>query len=138
MMFADPDDGVVIANDGSGVRLRKAGAAHEIGHPTHIDVQAGPFSGSIVVDAIWNYAEFHRQLVTLYDRLHGTAKVGSFGGGGFRLEMTGYGLGGITVSVTAEHDKATRLIFEFDIDQSYLPHIIRRIAREFLDIPVSA
>lgn len=57
MMFADPDDGVVIAKDGSGVRLRKAGAAHEIGHPTHIDVQAGPFSGSIVVDAIWNYAE---------------------------------------------------------------------------------
>jgi hypothetical protein len=130
-MFNDPESGVVIAGGRSGLRLHCVGEPDDVGCPTLIEARAGPFSGAVRDDTVGPYAEFRRHLKDMYDTLSGTATLRS--DDGFELVLTCNGLGAIAVSaeVVAEHVPLIRLTFEFEIDQSYLPDIIRRIAREF-------
>ena len=131
MLFNDPENGVVIADERSGLRLCRVGEANELGYPTLIEVRAGPFSGSIRDDTVGGFPKFIRQLETLYETLAGAAELNSYEG--FRLSMTGGGLGGIGVSVVmiGEHVPSIKLTFEFGFDQTYLPGIIRAVRREF-------
>jgi hypothetical protein len=131
MLFDDPETGVVIADECSGLRLRRVGEANELGYPTLIEVRAGPFSGCIRDDTVTGFQRFIRQLEGLYDTLSGTAELNSYDG--FRLSLTGGGRGGIGVSVVAigEHVPSIKLTFEFGFDQTYLPAIIRAVRREF-------
>ena len=75
--------------------------------------------------------EFREHLVTLYESLEGKAQLGSYGG--FELDIVGDGKGGIEVRVNAvgQHVPLIKLTFVFNIDQSYLPAIIRQIDIEF-------
>ncbi len=129
--FAESDVGVVIADGRSGVRLSCLGEANELGYPTLIEVQAGPFAGSVRDDTVGDYSTFLEQLESLYSRLSGTATLGSYEG--FSLLLVGSSGGGIGVSavIVGEHIPLIRLTFEFSLDQSYLPPIIRGIRREF-------
>jgi hypothetical protein len=131
-MFNEFEDGVVIADGRSGVRLSRAGDQTDLGYPTLIEVRAGPFVGSVQDITVGSYAAFKRNLVTLYDSLTGTASLGSLEGV-ISLDLTGDGRGAIAVSVevVAEHSPLIRLTFEFAIDQTYLPRIIRTLNDEF-------
>jgi hypothetical protein len=125
------DDGVLISNGRSGVRLNRAGPPNELGYPTLIDVRAGPFSGSVRDDTTGCYGTFRAQLAKLYDSLSGNAKLGSYEG--FELVLIGDGRGaiGVRVEVVGEHMPPIHLTFEFAIDQTYLPAIIQQVDREF-------
>lgn len=129
-MFADSGTRVVIANGRFGLRLSCVGEETELGYPTLIEVQAGPFTGSVMDETVWNYAIFLQQLETLYRTLAGTATLGSYEG--FSLSMVGAG-GGIDIFavIIGEHVPSITLTFEFSFDQTYLPPIIRAIRREF-------
>ncbi len=131
-MFDESDVGVVIADGLSGVRLSCLGEANELGYPTLIDVRAGPFSGSVRDDTVGDYSTFLEQLESLYSQLSGTATLGSYEG--FSLSLIGRGRGGgihASAVVIGEHVPSIQLTFEFSLDQSYLPPIIRAIRREF-------
>jgi hypothetical protein len=131
MLFDAPETGGVIADQRSGLRLCRLGEANELGYPTLIEVRAGPFSGRVRDDTVTGFQRFIRQLETLYETLSGTAELNSYEG--FRLCMTGGGLGGIGGSVVmiGEHVPSIKLKFEFGFDQTYLPTIIRAVRREF-------
>ena len=58
MLFDDPESGVVIADQRSGLRLRRLGEANELGYPTLIEVRAGPFSGCIRDDTVTSIQRF--------------------------------------------------------------------------------
>ncbi len=122
---------MVIADGRCGLRLIRAGEPNELGCPTLIDVQAGPFAGSVRDDTVGPYAAFRDQLTALYNGLSGTARLAS--AEGFSLVLTGDGRGGVSVSVavTADHVAPIRLVFGFDIDQTYLPGIIRQLNATF-------
>jgi len=130
-MFDHCDVGVVIADGRSGVRLSRVGEANELGYPTLIEIKAGPFTGAVRDYTVGDYSVFLEQLESLYSRLVGTARLGSYEG--FKLSLVGDGRGGIGASVVVigEHVTPIRLTFEFSLDQSYLPAIIRGIRREF-------
>jgi hypothetical protein len=122
--------GVRISDGRFSVRLSRAGPAIELGYPTIIDLRAGPFQGSVLDETV-GFGGFREQLVTLYERLKGDAKLGSYEG--FELNITGNGRGGIEVCVKAvgEHVPLIQLTFAFYVDQSYLPAIIEQIEIEF-------
>jgi hypothetical protein len=126
-------DGVLIGDHRCSVRLNRVGAQTEVGVPTLINIQAGPFSGSIRDDTVGSYSGFLEQLKELHSKLSGIAKLGSYEG--FSLTLTGDGRGTIRGDVKAFGGHAHPLIqleFDFAIDQTYLPRIIRAINREFL------
>ena len=129
--------GVVISDGRCGVRLVKAGEAHEIGDPTIIGAWAGPFSGTVRDDTVGGYASFLDQLSKLHGTLVGEARLTSYGG--FSLTLSGNGRGAIEVNVevVGEHVPLIRLTYGFCIDQSYLPAIIQSIKREFAPAPPS-
>jgi hypothetical protein len=131
-VFNEYENSVVIANGRSGVRLARAGDPTELGYPTLIDVRAGPFAGSIQDATVGSYAAFKKDLAALYAALTGAARLGSLEGL-FNLDLTGDGRGGVAVSVEviAEHVPPIRLTFEFTIDQTHLPRIIRALDDEF-------
>jgi hypothetical protein len=122
--------GVLISDGRCSVRLTRAGEPHELGYPTVIDLHAGPFRGAIS-DSLLDYGHFSAQLNALYKSLSGDAKLGSYQG--FELDLVGSGKGGVEVCVKAigRHVPLIQLTFSFDIDQSYLPAIIRQIDTEF-------
>lgn len=130
-MSDSPRTGVLIADARSSIRLSRAGQANETGYPTLIETRAGTFTGAVRDDTVQDYAAFLQQLETLYQRLTGTASLGSHDG--FTLTLAGNGHGGIAGSavIVAEHVPSIQLIFEFTLDQSYLPPIIRAIQQEF-------
>jgi hypothetical protein len=131
-MFNDTEIGVVIGDGRSSIRLSRLADANELGYPTLIEVQAGPFHGAIKDDTVGDYSAFLEQLESLYNRLSGAATLSSYEG--FRLSLKGVGrTGGIGVSalIVGEHVPSIRLTFEFSFDQSYLPPIIQGIRREF-------
>jgi len=130
-MFDEPGTGVVIAEGGSGLRLSRVGEANELGYPTLIEVRAGPFAGVVEDYTVGNYSMFLEQLESLYSRLSGTATLGSHEGFSLCLEGGGGGGIGATAVIIGEHVPSIRLTFEFSLDQSYLPPIIRGIRREF-------
>ena len=127
----DPDHSGVLISDGRcSVRLRRAGAANELGYPTLIDVQAGPFSGSIKDDTVV-FGRFREQMSDLYNSLSGQATLGSYEG--FELVLEGNRTGAISgkVTIVAEHVPLIKLTFELSTDQSYLPAIIQQLDAEF-------
>ena len=75
-------------------------------------------------------AAFRGQLVALHETLVGKV-LGSYDG--FELTLTGDGQGHVLSAVEViVHDlRSIRLTFQFEIDQTYLPRIIRCIAAEF-------
>jgi hypothetical protein len=129
--FDHSNGGAIIAGAGSGVRLKRLDAANQLGYPTLIEVKAGPFCGSVRDDTIGSYSKFLNELRVLYEQLSGSATLKSYEG--FSLVLTGDRRGAIWVSVVVigEPVPSIRLSFEFGIDQSYLPEIIRAIADEF-------
>ena len=133
-MFNDTSNGVVIAGSRSGVRLSRLGQANELGYSTLIEVRAGPFVGSVRDDTVGNYAKFTNDLRVLYEQLSGSARLGSYEG--FDLALIGdRGAIWVSVQVIGEHVPRISLSFEFGIDQSYLPEIIRTIGEEFPILP---
>ena len=72
------------------------GEASELGIPTLIEVRAKPFGGEVRDDTVYDYGAFLQQMELLYDRLVGTASLGSYEG--FSLSLVGGGDGGIEVS----------------------------------------
>ena len=85
-MFRQSDNGVVIGNGRSGVRLSRIDQAAGFGYPTLIEVRAGPFSGSII-DVVGDYCTFLVQLESLYSQLSGQAALR--GDESFSLSLTG-------------------------------------------------
>jgi hypothetical protein len=124
------ESGVVIGGGRCRVRLRCAGPPAEVGYPALIEVLAGPFSGSVLDETVRFYG-FREQLTTLYKDLKSEARLESLEG--FLLRLVGNGSGGILVDVkvVGEHVPPMLLTFEFSIDQSYLPEIIRQLDSEF-------
>src|SRR5580700_8501766 len=51
-MFNDTEIGVVIGDSRSSIRLSRLADANEVGYPTLIEVQAGPFRGAIKDDTV--------------------------------------------------------------------------------------
>jgi len=111
----EADNGVLIGNGRNSIRLTRAGHPNELGYPTLIEVQAGPFRGSVLDETV-GFANFRSQLTTLYESLHGNAKLDSYEG--FELNLSGNGSGGIKVSVKVigEHVPLIQLAFDFYID----------------------
>jgi len=124
------DGGVLISDGRSSVRLTRMDKPNELGHPTLIEAQAGPFRGSVRDDTVY-FGNFRSQLTKLYDTLSGDAKLASYEG--FELDLIGNGMGHIRVDVTVigQHVPLIRLTFGFSIDQTFLPMIIRQVDAEF-------
>jgi hypothetical protein len=122
--------GVLISDGRSSVRLRRNGEARELGYPTMVELQAGPFQGAIS-DELLDYGHFETQLRALYASLRGGASLSSYDG--FALDLIGDGLGGVEVRIKAigQHFPLIQLIFSFSIDQTYLPAIIDSVGPEF-------
>jgi hypothetical protein len=123
--------GVLISDGRCSVRLSRAGPPNELGYPTIIDMRAGPFQGSVLDETV-GFGGFREQLATLYERLKGDAKLGSYDGF-VELAISGNGSGGIRVRVKVVSDHVTpiQLTFAISIDQSYLPALIEQIDIEF-------
>lgn len=122
--------GVLIGDTRSSIRIVRIGKGDEAGFPARIEVKAGPFSGVVSDDTIGGMTEFRRELARMYDTLHGEAKLSSYE----KLSLAVIGdHGDVTVRVElyGEHVPRSKLEFEFLIDQSYLPAIIRQIGNEF-------
>jgi hypothetical protein len=123
------EDGVLISDGRCHVRLTRNGQPLELGIPTIIDLRAGPFQG-LIREILVDYGQFKTQLGALYDSLLGSAALVSYDG--FDLQLTGNGVGDVGVRVRAiQHVPLIELTFEFHIDQTYLPAIIRQANLEF-------
>jgi hypothetical protein len=122
--------GVLISDGRSSVRLTRDREPDEFGYPTIIEVTAGPFRGA-VLDRTVEYTEFRKQLSALHESLKGEAWLGSHEGN--ELVLSGNGLGGIEIraKIIGEHVPLIQLTFTFNLDQSYLPVIIRQLEAEF-------
>jgi hypothetical protein len=126
---------VFIGNGEYNVRLKPAGIKDAVGYPTFIDVKAGPFSGTLQImvdDGV--YSRLSQQLVILYDGLCGSAYMGN-PHDNIYLEFSGNGLGHVLVNVEviSRYAPLVKLIFELEIDQTYLPGIITSIDELFGD-----
>jgi hypothetical protein len=124
------NEGVFISDGRSSIRLTGNGQPQGLGHPTVIDVRAGPFQGA-VLDDLLDYGTFRAQLVKLHASLQGVAMLSSYEGN--KLEIIGNGTGGIEarVRIIGRHAPLIELKFEIYIDQSYLPAIIEQLDIEF-------
>lgn len=96
-----------------------------------IEVRCDGWTGS----ALWRFhtgelAQFAREIRTLYRRLEGTAALHPLEPN-VELDLIGDGKGRITVEGEARNDFAsgTRLVFRFDIDQTYLIGIAEALER---------
>lgn len=124
-------EGEVLIGDGRcRIRLTPAGPANELGYPAVVEAEAGAFRGSVQHDG-FNIGVFREELARLGEQLRAGAELRSYDG--FLLRLVGDGKGGITgqAKVVAEHMPPIMLTFEFSIDQSYLPEIIRQLDAEF-------
>ena len=103
-----------------------------------MDVVAGAFSGSLIVDCYEKpYRRFHEQLTALYQTLSGEARLGpSYEN--LVIVFSGDGKGHIAVRVIvyADHSRPIRLEFCIFLDQTDLPRIIRQVELVFIqDVP---
>ncbi|MGP1397086.1 MAG: WapI family immunity protein [Inquilinaceae bacterium] len=130
-MYQEHSRGVLISGYVAQIRLTRLSPKKEWGTTVLIDVKAGPFEGAVRDDSLVGIARFCEQLSRLHEQLVGDATLGS--NEKLTLVMTGHRLGGISVRVDlyGEHIPLSKLSFEFDIDQSYLPTIIKQLREEF-------
>jgi hypothetical protein len=119
----DNTRGVLIGNGMSSIRLTHVGKGHEAGFPNLIEVKAGPFSGAVRDDPV-GLRPFRVQLQSLHKSLTGEAKLGSYEKLNLVLSATPLGHVAVRVELYGEHWPRSKLEFEFEIDQSYLPSII--------------
>ena len=103
-----------------------------------MDVVAGPFSGSLMVDCYEKpYRRFHEKLSTLYRTLSGEARLGpSYEN--LEIVFSGDGKGHVAVKVCvyADHARLIKLEFQIYLDQTELPRIIRQVEQAFIaDVP---
>ena len=98
-----------------------------------IEVKGGPFTGVVRDDTLVGVAKFCTDLQTLYERLTGRAELSSYEK--FKLILVGDGRGGIQalVELYGAHMPLSKLAFEMEIDQTFLPNIIRGLRSEFLE-----
>lgn len=96
-----------------------------------VEVVAGGFSGRFRASLrTADFASFRKQLQRLYRKLEGVASFTTLEEQ-LALSLTGDGKGHITVEGTAIDFAGTgnRLLFEFAIDQTYLPRVIAELQR---------
>ena len=126
---------VVIGLARACVRLTPAGPANELGRPTLIELEAGPFDGAIQDQTVGDYHHFHDDILRLHQALEGRAMLTSYEG--FEVSLIGNGRGAVAVHVQATTGEATpgKLTYGFEIDQSFLPAIAADISRLFLSGP---
>lgn len=96
-----------------------------------IEVRAAGFHGSVQDNTLCGVSQFYDELGTLHKRLSGTAKLWSREG--FQLTFEAHRRQiSIHVVVFDGPTQQTKLSFDYSIDQSFLPTIIKGIKREFL------
>lgn len=96
-----------------------------------IEVRAGGFHGSVKDDTLAGISQFYDDLSVLYKTLSGTARLWSYDG--FQLMFEAHrGQINIHVVVFDGSTRQSKLSFDYSIDQSFLPPIIKSIKREFL------
>ena len=125
--------GVLIGNASAFVRLiREDQRRADDGMTTvRIEVKAGTFTGTVRDDTLVGVATFREELERLYQNLTGTATLGSYEQ--FTLSATGDGRGSIRLNVEIHEHLLMKLTFETEIDQTFLPAIIRALEAEFPD-----
>jgi len=108
------------------------------GHGFHhlIDIVSGPFQGTVETssyEGVTALASFRDDLAVLYEKLKGEAHLPRSYENAM-LSVRGDGLGHLVVAgeVRAGYVMQSRLQFEFSIDQTHLPEIMRAIDRFFL------
>ncbi|RVU38642.1 hypothetical protein EOI86_05035 [Hwanghaeella grinnelliae] len=134
-MDGKTDSGVQIGAGSFFVRLsrRNEPSADNGSSLAEIEVKAGPFTGLVADDVLFGVAEFCSDLQSLYDRLTGRATLRSYEK--FELMAEGNGRGAIhgLVELYGCHDPLSKLTFELDVDQTFLPDLIRSLRKEFLE-----
>ena len=132
-MSDDAHRGVQIGDGSSYVRLRRKGEQRtDDGMTTaEIEVKGGPFSGVVRDDTLVGVSEFCADLQSLYDRLTGQALLTSYEK--FKVVIEGDGRGRIhgLVELYGEHVPLSKLAFEIELDQTFLPKVIRGLREEF-------
>jgi|SRR5580658_5015862 hypothetical protein len=108
------------------------------GHGFHhlIDIVSGPFQGTVETSSyekLTAFVRFREELAVLYEKLKGEAHL-PHSYENAKLSVRGDGLGHLVVEgeVAAGYMMQSRLRFEFSIDQTHLPQIMRAIDRFFL------
>ena len=95
---------VVIGLARACVRLTPAGPANELGRPTLIELEAGPFDGAIQDQTVGDYRHFHDDILRLHQALAGRAMLTSYEG--FEVSLIGNGRGAVAVHVQATAGEA--------------------------------
>jgi len=123
---------VIIGKGEFGLTLHAPDTAREHGVEHRIDVVAGPFSGTFVVDAYENpYQQIAGGLENLYASLSGEVVPHQFEN--MMLKFIGDGRGHINVPVRIMlREKGIELKFAIEVDQTELPAIIMSIRETFL------
>ncbi len=134
-MSKDETAEVFISDAQSSIRLKPTGPRDAVGYPTWVDIHAGPFTGTlqmVIYEEV--YAHLSQQLKLLHEQLSGAAHMGN-PHDDLYLTFTGNGLGTIKVDAEAigHYTPLTKLIFAIEIDQTYLPGIIRAVDELFTD-----
>lgn len=130
-MSTENSHGVVIGDGSSCIRLARIGRPTSWAASALIAVKAGPFVGEVDDDMLVGVEHFCEQLSRLHERLTGLATLTSYEK--LKLVLAGNGRGAVSVQVElyGEHAPMSLLTFEFDINQTYLPKIIKELREEF-------
>ncbi len=123
--LADDDDGIIIGDGRSYVRLKLVERAGVARQPTHVEARISGFAGSFEYQPDdWVYPLFLRELKTLSNRLDGAAHMGN-PHDDLYMVFSGDGHGHLRVHVEIRHPEfAAKTKFELQIDQSHLPELI--------------
>lgn len=130
-MSTENSHGVVIGDGSSYIRLARIGRPTGWAVSALIAVKAGPFVGEVDDDMLVGVGDFCEQLSHLYKTLNGQAELTSYEK--LKLVVSGNGRGVMSVQVElyGAHTPMSLLSFEFDVDQTYLPKIIKELREEF-------
>ena len=98
---------------------------------SRIEVKGGPFFGVVHENTLVGVAEFCDALERLNESLTGEATLAGYEK--FEMKVSGNGRGAIAIAIVlvGEHDPLSKLNFEFELDQTYLPAIISQLRDEF-------
>lgn len=135
--MSEDADGVLLT-DGRSCILLHLPERYPDGHGFHhlVDLVGGPFRGSIDASSYEGceaYRGFRDGLVALYKSLQGEARL-PISYENLDVSLIGDGRGHIRVHVhaVAGHTMDIKLSFNFGIDQTHLPAIIKAVERVFI------
>lgn len=124
---------MVIIGDGQfGLTLHAPDQIWEHGITHRVDIVAGPFSGTFVVDG---YVDPYPPLVEGLEKLHAdlSGEVAPHEFENMMIKFIGDGRGHIEVPVRVMlHERGIELKFSIKLDQTELPPIIKSIKETFL------